>query len=134
MPKGPARGLAMSSPVTQTFIIFLLDNRTDDMSCAPTEFQKKKVANDKSFGIPRFRSPQWLMFFFLKPIFNSKYLENTLITFINQSLTSKSVKNRSKTQNQLGNQFLSNLKSGFLGTFKIRKNTQFKLFSSYGAI
>ena len=113
---------------------FLLDNKTDDMSCALTEFQKKKVTDGMSFGIPRFRSPQWLMFFFLKPIFNSKYLENTLITFINQSLTSKSVKNRSKTQNQLGNQFLSNLKSGFLGTFKIRKNTQFKLFSSYGAI
>jgi len=52
MPQGPACGPAMSGPVTRAFIIFLLDNRADDMAFASTKFFLKK---DVSFGIPRFR-------------------------------------------------------------------------------
>ena len=65
----------------------------------------------------------WLIFFFQKLILNLKHLKITLITFLNQSLASKSTKNRSKIQNQLGNQLLSYLRTGFLGIFKVKKHS-----------
>jgi hypothetical protein len=43
----------------------------------------------------------------------------TLITFLNQSLTSKNTKNMSKTQNQPGNEFHPDLGSGI---FKVKKH------------
>jgi len=52
MPQGPMYGPAMSGPITRAFIIiFLLDNGTDNMLFASTNFFLKNV----SFGIPRFR-------------------------------------------------------------------------------
>jgi hypothetical protein len=64
---------------------------------------------------------QWLSFLKEKLIFNQKkYLKITLITFLNQFLTFKNTKNRSKIQNQPRNQFLPNHRF-VLGTFKIKK-------------
>jgi hypothetical protein len=60
--------------------------------------------------------------FFNEPIFNQKHQENILIILLNQLLTSKSVRNHFKTQNQPESQFFLGLIFFFFCTCKVEKH------------
>jgi len=64
-----------------------------------------------------------------QPIFDLKYLENTLKILLNQSIITKKLKNRPKTRNPPGIKTFHELRYVGLGVSKVKKNSIY-VFSS----
>lgn len=120
---------------------FLFDNSANNMSSVPAKLKKKKTCQTMrrssypDFGHHSCQKIRVAGFFLLKThfqtILNPRHLENHLSNLLIQSLTFKSVKNRSKTQNQLENQFFLDLISDIFRHFQDIKKTPKSNFSHY---